>query len=58
MEAKAIHEALAARFGEAIVSASLDGPSPFAVVAPEKILEVAAFVQAVRDGRLQAVEGV
>ena len=46
MDTKAIHEALASRFGEAIVSASLDGPSPFAVVAAEKLAEVAAFCKA------------
>jgi len=43
MDAQAIHAALAARFGEAVVSASLEGPSPFAVIAPERLLEVAAF---------------
>ena len=46
MDAKAIHGALASRFGEAIVSAGLDGPSPFAVVAPDKLLEIATFCKA------------
>ena len=46
MDAKAIHEALAARFGEAIVGATLEAASPFVVVAADKLLEVAAFCKA------------
>jgi NADH-quinone oxidoreductase subunit C len=46
MDAKAIHDTLAARFGETIVRSALDGPSPFAVIAPEKIAVVAAFCKA------------
>jgi NADH-quinone oxidoreductase subunit C len=45
MDAKAIHERLQARFGEKVVSAALDGPSPYAVVATEAIAEIAAFVK-------------
>ncbi len=46
MDAKAIHERLVARFGDKITAATLEGPSPFAVVAPDAILEVAAFCKA------------
>jgi NADH-quinone oxidoreductase subunit C len=43
MDAKAIHEALVARFGERITGVDLEATSPFAVVATDAIAEVAAF---------------
>ena len=44
MDAKAIHDALATRFGEAIVGgANLEAASPFVVVAAHELAEVAAF---------------
>jgi len=43
MDAKAIHEALVAKFGEKIAGAGLDAVSPFAIVATDAIAEVAAF---------------
>jgi NADH-quinone oxidoreductase subunit C len=46
MDAKAIHEALVARFGEKITGADLAAGSPFAVVAADAIGEVAAFCKA------------
>jgi NADH-quinone oxidoreductase subunit C len=49
MDARAIHERLVAKFGEAITGAALEGPSPFAVVATRSIGEVAAFCKADPD---------
>ena len=46
MDAKAIHETLVARFGEKITSAGLEAASPFVVVAPDAIAEIAAFCKA------------
>ena len=46
MDAKAIHETLVARFGEKITGAALEAASPFAVVAPLAIAEIAAFCKA------------
>jgi NADH-quinone oxidoreductase subunit C len=46
MDAKAIHDALVARFGEKITSAALEAASPFAVVATDAIAEVTAFCKA------------
>ena len=46
MDAKAIHEALVARFGDKVKGASLEAGSPFAVVATDAIAEVAAFCKA------------
>ncbi len=43
MDAKAIHETLLERFGERITGADLETASPFSIVAPEAIAEVAAF---------------
>jgi NADH-quinone oxidoreductase subunit C len=43
MDAKDIHEKLAARFGERVLSVDLEAASPFAVVATEAIADVAAF---------------
>ena len=43
MEPSAIHEKLAGKFGEKIVSADLEAGSPFVVVATETIADVAAF---------------
>jgi NADH-quinone oxidoreductase subunit C len=43
MDARAIHEALALRFGDRISGAGLEAGSPFAVVATHAIAEVAAF---------------
>ncbi len=43
MEAKAIHEKLAGRFGEKITGAGLEAASPFAVVAADAIVDVATF---------------
>lgn len=43
MDAKAVHERLVRKFGEKITGASLEGPSPWAVVATEAIPEVASF---------------
>ncbi len=43
MDAKAIHDALVARFGEKILSADFEVASPFAVVATEDLVEVAGF---------------
>lgn len=42
MEAQAIHQALVAKFGERVIEADLAAGSPFAVVAPEAIVELAA----------------
>ena len=50
MDAKAIHEKLVARFGEKIAGEGLAAASPFAVVAPEAIAEVALFCKS--DPRL------
>ena len=46
MDPKAIHETLVAKFGEKITGAGLEAASPFAVVAPDAIAEVAAFCKA------------
>jgi NADH-quinone oxidoreductase subunit C len=46
MDAKAIHEALVARFGDRIPGADLAAASPFAIVAANAIAEVAAFCKA------------
>jgi NADH-quinone oxidoreductase subunit C len=46
MDGKAIHEVLAARFGEVIVASGLEAASPFVVVATDKLAEVAAFCKA------------
>jgi NADH-quinone oxidoreductase subunit C len=46
MDAKAIHEKLAARFGDKLTAANLEAASPFAVVATHAIAEVAAFCKA------------
>ncbi len=43
MDAKAIHDALVARFGEKVFSADFEVASPFAVVATEDLVEVAGF---------------
>jgi NADH-quinone oxidoreductase subunit C len=43
MDAKAIHEKLVARFGEKVTGAGLEAASPFAVVAPEALVEAATF---------------
>ncbi len=49
MDAKAVHERLVAKFGEKITGAGLEGPSPWAVVAPESIVEVAGFCKSDPD---------
>jgi NADH-quinone oxidoreductase subunit C len=43
MDAKSIHERLAAKFGERVTAVSLEAASPFAVIATEAIVEVARF---------------
>ena len=43
MDARAIHERLAARFGDTITATGLEAASPFVVVATNAIAEVAAF---------------
>ena len=43
MDAKAVHERLASRFGDTITSVNLEAQSPFAVVATDAIVEVATF---------------
>ena len=61
MDAKAIHEKLAARFGEKIAGVSLEVLEPWVVVASETIAEVAAFVKADPDLRfdnLMCLSGV
>jgi NADH-quinone oxidoreductase subunit C len=45
MDAQAIHEKLVGRLGEKVTGASLDAASPFAVIAPEALLEAAAFLK-------------
>ena len=49
MEAKDILDRLTQRFGEAIASSSLEVAQPFAVVATEKIADVAAYMRDDRD---------
>jgi len=49
MDPKAIHEKLAAAFGEKIVALNVEVASPFAVVAPEAIVDVAQFCKAERE---------
>ena len=49
MDAKAVHERLVGRFGERITGAALEGPSPWAVVAPESIALVAGFCKSDPD---------
>jgi NADH-quinone oxidoreductase subunit C len=46
MDARAIHERLAARFGDRITATGLEAVSPFVVVATDAIAEVAAFCKA------------
>jgi NADH-quinone oxidoreductase subunit C len=43
VDAQGIHQALALKFGEGITGAVLDAGSPFAIVATDKVAEVAAF---------------
>jgi NADH-quinone oxidoreductase subunit C len=43
MDAKAIHEKLLERFSEKVTGAGLEAASPFSIVAPQAIAEVAAF---------------
>jgi NADH-quinone oxidoreductase subunit C len=43
MDAKAIHERLVTRFGDRVTGVNLEVASPFAVVAPDAIVEVAGF---------------
>jgi NADH-quinone oxidoreductase subunit C len=45
MDAQAIHARLSATFGEKVLAAQLEGPNPWAVVAPEAIVEVAEFAK-------------
>jgi len=45
MDPKAIHERLVGKFGEKVTGATLEGPSPWAVVAGEAILEVATYLR-------------
>jgi NADH-quinone oxidoreductase subunit C len=49
VDAKAIHERLTARFAEKIAGAQLEALNPWAVVAPEAIAEVAAFMKSEAD---------
>jgi NADH-quinone oxidoreductase subunit C len=49
MDAKAVHQRLVARFADKIAGANLEATSPFAVVAPGSIVEVAAFCKADPD---------
>jgi NADH-quinone oxidoreductase subunit C len=49
MDAKAVHERLAARFGDKITATGLEAASPFVVVATDAIAEVAAFCKADPD---------
>ena len=49
MDAKAIHERLVAAFGERITAVNLEAASPFAVVATDAIVEVAAFCHNERE---------
>jgi len=49
MDAKAIHEKLVAAFGEKITAVNLEVASPFAVVAPEAIVDVARFCKGERE---------
>jgi NADH-quinone oxidoreductase subunit C len=46
MDAGAIHELLARKFGERVTGADLAAGSPFAIVAPDAIAEVAAYCKA------------
>jgi len=43
MDAKSIHARLAAKFGEKVTAVNLEVASPFVVIAPEAIVEVARF---------------
>src|SRR5262245_5458887 len=45
MDAKAILEKLTAKFGADITASNVEVPQPFAVVATEKIADVAAFLR-------------
>ena len=45
MDAEEIHHILVQRFGDAIVGATLDTATPFAVVAAHRLLEVATFLR-------------
>jgi NADH-quinone oxidoreductase subunit C len=49
VDAKAIHEKLAAKFGEKVTAVNLEAASPFAVVATEAITDVGAFCKADPD---------
>ena len=49
MDAKAIHERLVAAFGERIVGSNFDVASPFVVVAPDALVEVATLCRNERD---------
>lgn len=49
MDAKAIHERLAQKFGEKITASQFEALNPWVVIAPEAIGEVAAFVKADPD---------
>ena len=49
MDAKAIHEKLVAAFGERITGVNLDVASPFAVVAPDALVDVATFCRNERE---------
>jgi NADH-quinone oxidoreductase subunit C len=43
MDAKAIHERLVAAFGDKVTGANLETATPFVVVAPEALLEIAGY---------------
>jgi NADH-quinone oxidoreductase subunit C len=49
MDPKAVHERLVGRFGEKITGANLEAASPFAVVAADAIVEVAAWAKGEPD---------
>jgi NADH-quinone oxidoreductase subunit C len=49
MDAKVVHERLAAKFGDKITATGLEAASPFVVVATDAIAEVAAFCKADPD---------
>ena len=49
MDAPALHERLVAAFEERVLSANFDVASPFVVVAPDALVEVATFCRNERD---------
>ena len=51
MDAAAVHDRLKARFGEAVLSFEAAAKQPFAVVAADRIAEVAAFLKTEPDLR-------